>query len=156
MTVKEELQRYLTLERRVRANQRIIREIRPEMDELSRVASGLTGISYDRDRVQSSGGNHVEDRLVRNADVQLRLSKRERGLKEWNARMLSEMDRIADRIGRIENPRRRRILELVYLEGLSLRGAAVRIGCTYSWVKHQHSSALMDYSLISSKLRKNS
>lgn len=95
-------------------------EIEQHLDELYTKAQGIKAQTYDQDRVQVSSRNLFEEAMI----------ELDAAAAEW-ARMQVEYQKALrlriEQIGGIEKPLHAELLQLMYVDGLSLRMATAKI-----------------------------
>lgn len=111
-----------------------------QAEQLRCQIEGVKGITYDKDKVQTSVTNAVEDQLAKLIDIERQYTK---ALAEFNTMFLHREKQIAQ----MGKPEYIRILQLRYLETdngqrLSLEKIAVLTHWSYDHVRHLHGEAL--------------
>ena len=114
-----------------------------ELDRLIHELTGLKAIVYDKDRVQTSPTNMIEEQMVRldelTADYAMALARREEAIR------IRE-----EQIGKMPKVQHREILIERYLR--QRRKSFERIACdthrSYDRVKHLHTEALIEFARI--------
>lgn len=114
-----------------------------ELDRLRHELTGLKAIVYDKDRVQTSPTNMIEEQMVRldelTADYARALARREEAIR------IRE-----EQIGKMPKVQHREILTERYLR--QRRKSFERIACdthrSYDWVRHLHTEALLEFAKI--------
>lgn len=111
------------------------------IEELYHEASGVKAIVYDKDRVQVSPSNKLEELMARIDEE----------AEKW-ARMRVRYDRklrkVTEQIRRMPNPTHAEILRLRYLDSdkdgrmLTFEAISCRMGYSYGRIKHLHGEAL--------------
>lgn len=134
MTAKE----YLS---EIRKQRRIIRTLEQRAEELRTQAEGVKAITYDRDKVQVSPANMMEEIIPRLIEVE----------EEYAKQILRYHTEMQKRIGQIAEMRTdyAEILRLRYVEGngrpLRLEEIAVRTHMSFDRVRHLHGEALVAF-----------
>lgn len=132
MTGQEELEYIFTLQKKVD-------EQRLYIDELRSALSGVTGISYDKDSVQTSPqGDVLLDKFVK-------IEKEEKILNTMEHELLNYKVWCIDRIHQMDVGDHQTILYLIYIDGLSLRRTAEKMFWSYEYMKKKHRKALKEY-----------
>lgn len=97
--------------------------------EMEEKLTSPRGMRYDRDRVQGSSVNVMEEQLAGKAEAMERLEN-------LRVKYAGRYALIMEQIDGIENPTYRRVLKLVYVDGLTIRRAAKRIHYSEDWLYH--------------------
>lgn len=116
------------------------RILEEQAEQLRSQIEGVKGITYDKDKVQTSVTNAVEDQLAKLIDIERKFTKE---LVKFNAMFLHREQQIA----KMGKPEYVRILQLRYLETdhgqrLTLEQIAVITHWSYDHVRHLHGEAL--------------
>jgi len=135
LTGLEELQYIDYLKRRVEEQGYYIRELESAL-------SGVSGIRYDADKVQTSVKG---DRLI---DGFAKIEKEQQKLKKLTERWMRWKIRCMDRIHRMKVTDHQKLLYLVYIEGKGLKEASVDMCWSYGYTRNQHVLAVKEYSQI--------
>lgn len=133
MTAYEELKYIKVLHDKIQEQRFYIEELRQSM-------SGVTGIKYDKEAVQTSGSaDPMLDTMIKIEKAQEILLKLELSWLSWKVSCI-------DRIHSMEDPDLQRLLYLVYIDGLTLKQCADRMCWSYGYTRNRHSDALKKYS----------
>lgn len=129
MNAKQYLSQLRSLDRKIAARMEEVKRLKAER-------TFLQGVSYDRDRVQTSAtGNAQFERL---ADI---ITDTERKVVEL-ARL---RHRIMMQIEAMDKPEHTEILQLRYVENERFEAIACTMGYTYSWTVQLHGHALQAF-----------
>lgn len=107
-----------------------------EADKLRQERTYLQGVSYDKDRVQSSPTHNAQFEHL--ADI---IADTERTITE----LAKKRHRIISQIEQLENPAYVEILQLRYLEYQRFESIACSMGYSYTRIIHLHGEALLDF-----------
>ena len=129
MNAKNYLNQLRTLEMTIAAR-------KAEVERLKAERTYLKGVSYDGDRVQSSGSPGAQ--FERIADI---IADTERNVVE----LAEKRHRIITEIDGLEKPEYVEILQLRYLERQRFESIACTMGYTYSWTVQLHGIALQAF-----------
>lgn len=137
MTAKE----YLS---KIQIYRRAIMSTQLRIEELEHQASGIRAITYDRDRVQVSPENRMEDIMVK---IDAQAAKMARQIEKYHREVEKREKQIAgmDRLDYAE------ILRLRYIElnsdgrQMTLEEISCRMHLSYFRVKHLHGEALAEF-----------
>ncbi len=138
MTAKE----YLT---EIRKFNQIATSLAEQVDLIRNEIGGLKGIAYDREKVQTSASNRIEELIPK-------LIKAEEQYTETLLRYRLEYLKRIKQIAGLANPEHVEILQLRYAttdgQGhvLEWREIAKRMNWSYSKVTHMHGYALQEFS----------
>lgn len=127
----------------VRRRQLFCRTLAEKLDELEHQATGLKAITYDKDRVQTSPENRMEDLMVQISRIEERYNK---AITEYHRYVLEATERVL----RMPNDAHVEILRLRYLtDDNGRRMSFERIAClmnkSFDWVRHLHGAALAEF-----------
>lgn len=134
MTAKEYLGK-------IQIYRRAIKSTQLRIEELEHQVSGLKAITYDRDRVQVSPENRMEELMIK---IDAQAGKMARQIIKYQ----TELQKRERQIMAMDNPDHAEILRLRYLEtdgsgrSMSLEEIACRMHLSYFRVKHLHGEAL--------------
>ncbi len=132
MTGQEELEHIQELKKRVEEQEYFIQELKSALD-------GLTGITYDADKVQTSvQGDPMLDKLVRLQDEEQKLKRFREEWIRWKVRMIRKIHRMD--IGNLQ-----KLLYVVYIEEHSLSECAGIMCWSYDHTKKQHRNAIREF-----------
>ena len=112
-----------------------------QVAQLRTQVEGVKGIVYDKDKVQTSTVNAVEDQLARLADLERRYEK---SIERYHKAILHREDQIAH----MPRPEHAELLRMRYLEvdskgrRYTLEEIAVKTHWSYDRVRHMHGEAL--------------
>lgn len=113
----------------------MIRQKEAQIGELRSSMTYLHGISYDRDRVQTSPQDRMPDQMSK-------LFELEEKYKRLIIRYQMEKDERIEVINSIPNPQHRELLILRYVDGKSLEEIAYRMHYSYKYAANLHGRAL--------------
>lgn len=125
----------------IRTMKATLNACRERIEALYHEASGVKAIVYDKDRVQVSPSNKLEELMA----------KIDEEAEKWTrlrAKYDREVRRRTDMINRMPNATHAEILRLRYLDSdrdgrtLTFEAIAVKMGYSYNRVKHLHGEAL--------------
>ena len=105
------------------------------VEQLRTQASGMKGISYDRDRVQGGTGNNMEDAVIDLAPLEVKYKK---ALIEYHEAVLTRTKQISA----MDNSTYAKILLLRYVEEKKLDEIADELNYTYQYIRLMHGRAL--------------
>lgn len=135
MTAKE----YLS---KIQIYRRAILSTQLRIEELEHQASGIRAITYDRDKVQASPENRIEDIMIR---VDALTRKMTRQIMKYQTEVTKREKQIAD----MERAEYAQVLQMKYIDGMNLLQITLAMrdadgGQRYSYdhVKHMHGWAL--------------
>lgn len=134
MTAKE----YLS---KIKIYRRAIISTQLRIEELEHQASGIRAITYDRDRVQVSPENRMEDIMVK---IDAQAAKMARQIEKYHR----EVEKREKQIAGMDRPDYAEILRLRYIElnsdgrQMTLEEISCRMHLSYFRVKHLHGEAL--------------
>ena len=135
MTGQEELELIGELKKKVEEQEYFIQELRSALD-------GLTGITYDRDRVQTSvQGDPLLDRLCRIDEEEQKLQQMTEKWIKWKVKMIQKIHKMD--IGNLQ-----RLLYVIYIEEHSLSESAEIMCWSYDHTKKQHRNALKEFEKV--------
>lgn len=109
------------------------------IDELRSALSGVTGISYDKESVQTS----VQSDTMGDKFAKIEIA--EKKLKELEHSLLNYKVWCIDRIHMMRIGNHQKLLYLVYIDGLTLKQTAERMFWSYEYTKKVHRKALKEY-----------
>lgn len=135
MTAKE----YLS---KIQIYHRAILSTQLRIEELEHQASGIRAITYDRDKVQTSPENRIEDIMIK---VDALTRKLTRQIMKYQREVLKREKQIAE----LERAEYAQVLQMKYIDGMNLLQITLAMrdadgGQRYSYdhVKHMHGWAL--------------
>lgn len=135
MTAKE----YLS---KIQIYRRAILSTQLRIEELEHQASGIRAITYDRDKVQTSPENRIEDIMIK---VDALTRKLTRQITKYQSEVLKREKQIAE----LERAEYAQVLQMKYIDGMNLLQITLAMrdadgGQRYSYdhVKHMHGWAL--------------
>ena len=134
MNVKMYLNQLRTLEAVIRARKKQLNRLRQERTYLS-------GVSYDSDRVQSSGNTDQmkgSDVLI---DLEIEIADKVRAAVALREKIISEIERL-------QNPQYVRLLLYRYIDGMRFEQIACEMGYSYVRVAHLHGEALQEFAKL--------
>lgn len=159
MTAKEYLIQIRKWQRQIESIQAqsdsYLQKLENELEVLYTQASGLKAIVYDKDRVQVSPENSLEQIVIRIEEVSERYSNAIAEQHTVTAGKIQSLQQninaIADQIAGMDKPEHAEILRLRYVETdkhgrtLTLEQIACTIHRSYPYVKHLHGWALQAF-----------
>ena len=159
MTAKEYLLQIRKWQRQIESIQSQSRSrlqnLKNELEELYSQASGLKAITYDKDRVQVSPENVLEQIIIRIEEVSEQYTKAITEQHTVNAHKIrtlqDKIDIITDQIAGMDKPDYADILRLRYVEEdehgrmMTFEQIACTIHRSYPYVKHLHGWALQAF-----------
>ena len=112
--------------------------IRKQQEYIQRLKDSLTiaGISYDKERVQSSPD---PDKF---AKIFGQIDEEEQRLADMQTRFVNTRVKIINQIHELKDDRYDRLLNLVYVDDKSLKKAAHEMSFSYDYVRELHLAAL--------------
>ena len=110
-----------------------------EYIERLRDTLGMVGITYDSDRVQSSAD---PDKLT---NVISKIIEEEKVRDQMKQNLVLHRIRAIDMIHCLDDNRHRKILYLIYIDGLSVSQCAQNIGYSYDYLRHMQDKALIAF-----------
>lgn len=135
MTAKE----YLS---KIQIYHRAILSTQLRIEELEHQASGIRAITYDRDKVQTSPENRIEDIMIK---VDALTRKLTRQIMKYQSEVMKREKQIAE----LERAEYAQVLQMKYIDGMNLLQITLAMrdadgGQRYSYdhVKHMHGWAL--------------
>lgn len=132
MTGQEELERIRKLKKKVEEQEYFIKELKLALD-------GLTGITYDKDKVQVSiQGDPILDRICRIEEEEQKLQVMTEKWIKWKVRMIRKIHRMD--IGNLQ-----KLLYVMYIEEHSLSESADIMCWSYDHTKRQHRKAISEF-----------
>ena len=134
MNVKMYLNQLRTLEAVIRARKKQLNRLRQERTYLS-------GVSYDSDRVQSSGNTDQmkgSDVLI---DLEIEIADKVRAAVALREKIISEIEQL-------QNPQYVRLLLYRYIDGMRFEQIACEMGYSYVRVAHLHGEALQEFAKL--------
>lgn len=99
----------------------------------------IAGISYDKDKIQTSP---THDRF---AEVFSKIDEEEEKLKRMKEDVASLRCNILNEIQQLDNEKYRRILNIIYVDCKSMRKCASIMSFSYDYVKELHVAALQAF-----------
>lgn len=125
------------------------------LDHIAQLRSAVTSIKavrYDKEKIQASAGNALEDAIVHIEEVEERHQQK---VKEYICR-INEYQRnrqtITEQIDAMEDCVHRQILTAIYINERSMVSTAMNLirkdgtrGMSVDWCKHLHTNALMEF-----------
>ena len=132
LTAKEYLLQIENLTNRIKEQEEYIQRLK---DSLS-----IAGISYDKDRVQTSPDPDKFCHIFAQIDEQ------EKVLEDMKTKLVNVRVKSLNIIHKIEDDRYRRILTTIYVDMRSLKKAANILSFSYDYMKELHQEALNAFS----------
>lgn len=130
MTPKKYLEQIQELEWSIYVNQEAIQRVKDRMD--------IKGLSYDKDRVQTSPQDTMPD-LIANL---IRLEEVTDNKRIYLEEMMTV---ITNQIELMENVLDKKILYMRYVKGLSLYAVSKKLHYSYDYIRHRHGMALQRF-----------
>lgn len=114
------------------------RQVKKQEDYIARLKETLdvAGVRYDKEVVQSSPEHDPM------AKVFSKICEEEKKLEELRKDYVDYKISVVDKIFQIENELYRDVLDIVYINGASLRNCAEMIEYSYEYIRKIHSQAL--------------
>ena len=135
MTGQEELEHIQELKKKVLEQEYFIRELESALD-------GLSGITYDKDKVQTSvHGDPMLDKICRIEEEQQKLKKITEEWIKWKIKVIRKIHRM-----KISNLQK--LLYVVYIEEHSLSESADIMCWSYDHTKKQHRNAIREFDTL--------
>lgn len=115
--------------------------IRKQEEYIQRLRDSLTiaGISYDKERIQSSPD---PDKF---AKIFGQIDEEEQRLEDMKTRFVNTRVKIINQIHQIEDSKHQKVLYIVYVDGKNLKKAAQAMCFSYDYVKEIHIAALQAF-----------
>jgi DNA-directed RNA polymerase specialized sigma subunit len=140
MNVKMYLNQLSTLEAVIRARKK-------QLDRLRKERTYLSGVSYDSDRVQSSGNTDQmkgSDVLI---DLEIEIADKVRAAVALREKIISEIEQL-------QNPQYVQLLMYRYIDGMRFERIACEMGYSYVRVTHLHGEALREFAKLKDDIAK--
>lgn len=122
----------------IHKSRRILYSLEQRSEELRTQAEGLKAIAYDKDKIQVSPSNTMEEVIIKLVEVEEEYGRQ---IVRYHTEMQKRIDQIA-----AMRPDYAEILRLRYVEGngrtLRLEEIAVRTHMSFDRVRHLHGEAL--------------
>lgn len=134
MNVKMYLNQLRTLEAVIRARKK-------QLDRLREERTYLSGVSYDSDRVQSSGNTDQmkgSDVLI---DLEIEIADKVRAAVALREKIIGEIEQL-------QNPQYVQLLMYRYIDGMRFEQIACEMGYSYVRVTHLHGEALQEFAKL--------
>lgn len=131
MTAKEYLLQIKEQNKEIRKQQEYIQRLKDSL--------GIAGISYDKDRVQSSP---EPDKF---AKIFGQIDEEEQKLSEMKEELVRTRVEIINQIHQLEDSKHQNVLYIVYVDGKNLKKAAQAMCFSYDYVKEIHIAALQAF-----------
>ena len=133
-----------------------IRRMREQLEMLYEQAQGLKAITYDKDRVQVSPGNKLEEIYVRIDETSEELSKAIIKETSRSRRMILALEKkietVAEQIAGLDHSLYAELLTLMYVDGMVIRMAAAKLQIRHpdrkydeDYIRHVHGWALKEF-----------
>lgn len=115
--------------------------IRKQEEYIQRLRDSLTiaGISYDKERIQSSPD---PDKF---AKIFGQIDEEEQRLEDMRTRLINTRVKIINQIHQIDDSKHQKVLYIVYVDGKNLKKAAQAMCFSYDYVKEIHIAALQAF-----------
>lgn len=128
-----------------------IRSLQRRIEQAEAEAEGLSGIRYDKPRVQSSAGNTMPDRVAN-------IIKYKDQLQQKLDALYLKRQKAQAMIDRLDDPIQRQILELYYLsdDRPKMEEVAKQVNYSHSGFYDKYQSALRELNIIMRKDRTES
>ena len=135
MTGQEELEHIRELKKKVEEQIYFIEQLRSALD-------GLSGITYDKDKVQTSmQDDPMLEKICRIEEEEQKLQRMKQEWISWKIKMIRKIHRM-----KISNLQK--LLYLVYIGEYSLAESAKIMCWSYDYTKKQHSQALKEFDTL--------
>lgn len=109
------------------------------IESLYGAMTGISGIRYDKDRVQTSvQGDQMTEILVKIEEAREKLKKLEKDLLDYQIGCI-------DRIHLMKSLDHQKLLYLIYIDGLTLKETASKMCWSYGYTRNKHWIALKEY-----------
>ncbi len=131
MTAKEYL-------RRLKWAELVIDSRKEELRKLDSEYTYLHGISYDRDRVQTSPSGDAFAQSDRRIDLTIKIRRNIRAMQAFRSKMIEQ-------ITGLDNPAYSQVLIERYINYLSFEEIAIKMGYSYNRITHMHGEALQAF-----------
>ena len=128
MSVKEYLMQIQNKNGEIKNQEEYIQRLKDSLD--------IAGVSYDRERVQTSPDFDKFGKIYGQIDEE------ERKLEEMRNRLVETRVKIISQIHEIENDKFQRILNYVYVDAMTLNRTAIEMSFSYDYIKELHGQAL--------------
>lgn len=121
----------------IHKSRRILHTLEQRTEELRTQAEGLKAIAYDKDKVQVSPSNTMEEVIIKLVEVE----------EEYGRQMVKYHEAIMTRVRQIQelSAISAELLTLRYVDGLSLWKVSKRMHKEYDWTRHLHGIALEEF-----------
>lgn len=121
----------------IHKSRRILHTLEQRAEELRTQAEGLKAIAYDKDKVQVSPSNTMEEVIIKLVEVE----------EEYGRQVLKYHEAVLIRIRQIEalSAQSAELLTLRYIDGLSLWKVSKRMHLSFDRVRHLHGIALEEF-----------
>lgn len=122
----------------LRTLEAVIRSRKSQLERLRKERTFLSAVSYDKDRVQSSGNGDVmqgSDKLI---DLEIEIRQRVEECIEMREKIITE-------ISALYNPQYVSLLLYRYVEGMRFERIAVEMDYSYERIRHMHGEALQAF-----------
>lgn len=116
-----------------------IRQQKLYVEELRSLISGVKGLSYDKEQVQSSG---FSDPML---ECLVKIEDAEKKLKDLEGHYIRHCMNVIDKIKRIPRTDYQKFLYLIYIDDLTISQASEKMNWSYEYGKKQHTRALKEY-----------
>lgn len=132
MTGQEELERIRELKKKVEEQIYFIEQLKFALD-------GLSGIRYDKDKVQTSmQGDPMLEKICRIEEEEQKLQKMKQDWISWKIKMIRKIHKME--IGNLQT-----LLYVIYIDENTLKDSADIMCWSYDYTKKQHSQALKEF-----------
>lgn len=125
--------------KRIEVTEEYIRQSQNELDAYREMASGVSGIDYSADKVQSSP---KDDTMV---NAVLRILKKEEEIEKKIIEWTEERSAIVQKIQKMREPRYMKVLYERYVNHKSFEEIAVMMNYEYSYIRKLHIEALVSF-----------
>ena len=126
-----------------------LEKLQQELEALYTQAQGLKAITYDKDRVQVSPGNTLEDLMVlineASAEYSKAITTERLAAEKKIKKLLDKIDKATSQIDSMENIQHSQILRLRYVDGKRWEEIACDMGYTFRHVIRIHGEALQAF-----------
>ena len=132
LTTKEYLQSINDMKHKIVDQVEYIQRLRDSL--------GIAGISYDKDRVQTS---HDGDKF---SEIFARIDEEEKVLEEMQELLVNKRVRILNEIHELDDDKHKRLLNIIYVDCKNLKKCANIMNFSYDYIKELHGEALQAFS----------
>lgn len=109
-----------------------------EIMRLTALAEGIKGITYDKDKVQSSPADHMADAVAKLVDYKAKMVAD-------SVKLVELEDKIRKQIADMPDPIHRQILARYYIDGQRFEAIAIGLSYSYQYIINTHGRALQAF-----------